>query len=252
MYMEQDDLDYEYNRLMKRSYTIDGCVFVKKALPRGRSKYVFKQEADQKRKPADHDLTIRCRDEKPRKAHQIVYMKYHSSGTGGIIDPFHNIVRTCKSPGCINGQHLTTQTYQEREAIKKLERQALAEMTREVRDALRAKVKEEGLTDVEISAIYDSDAKTAEIAEMYGCSYITIYRIKNGERHSDVTGHVVPGKEVRRDKRLKLTDEQIREIRVKRKQNVTLRKLAEEYGVSHVAIYKICEWTQRIDAGTGE
>lgn len=252
MIMDQDDLDYEYKRLMERAYEIDGCVFVKKGLPRGLGKYVDKREALLARRPAHHDLTIRCRDGKPRKAHQIVFMKYTSSGTGGHIDPWLNVVRTCKSPGCINGQHLRTQTLYEREELKKLERKAQAEMTKEIRDALRAKVREEGLTDQEITAIYDSEAKTAEIAEMYGCSYVTIYRIKNGDRHSDVTGHVTPGREVRRDKRLKLTDDQIREIRAKRKAKVTLRKLAEEYGVSHVAIYKICEWTQRIDAGTGE
>lgn len=246
MNMDQKDLDYEYYRLIERSEQIGECRLPTKTQSVSRRK-ITNKEAANARKQADHDLTIRCCDGISRRAHQIVYMKMHSDGVMGTIVADGFVIRTCNTPGCISGQHLAWQSYREREELKRLHKQALKEMSAEVLDELRTKVRKEGLTDKEIIAIHDSDMSTRETAEMYGCSYVTIYRIRSGESYSHLTGAVNP-KSGGEDKRIKLTDDQVREIR-DMEGILSSRKLAEKFGVSHVTVRRIqnMEGRRRVD-----
>jgi len=187
------------------------------------------------------NVSIRCSDGKIRRGHVIVWeMHANREAPIGMY-----VVRKCETQGCIRHEHLELITPQERENRKKKKFAEMSQLEREVREANRIRVEHDGLGPDEVRGIYFDPRSYNKLAEAYGISRTTVYKIKKGKIWAHTTGHVQEGEvEPRRDHRQKLTDEQVIAIR---EDTRPARKVAADYGVSHVTVYRIKNFLERIN-----
>jgi DNA invertase Pin-like site-specific DNA recombinase len=98
----------------------------------------------------------------------------------------------------------------------------------------------------EVKAIYFDPRSQRQLANEYGISPATVQKIKAGKVWAHTTGHVQPGEDKPKpDQRKKLTDNQVMAIR---EDTRSARKIAADYGVSHVTVYRIKSFRERQNA----
>jgi DNA-binding CsgD family transcriptional regulator len=246
--MDLDVREESWEKVKKRSITIGECVLPIRGRTLARTHIRDKVAATVNKHPLDLDISVRCSDGITRRAHHIVYEHFHGPCPIGSI-----IQRTCKTPGCIAYKHLIAVTYEEREAIRKSEDEINAAITEDARRGLKKHVMENGLSEKEVMLIWENvEDSIRQIALNHGCSPSTVYRIKHGLTRSSVTGiggdrEIKPTRED--DGRKTITEEQIVAIRA---DNRSSRKIAEQYGISHVSVTRIKNHTQRRNVVQGD
>jgi len=148
------------------------------------------------------------------KAHRVV-MRLQGHDVRGAT-----VCHKCDNPSCVNPNHLWVGTQQ----------QNMRDMTKKGRNTGMAPE-----TAYEIRLKHDSGVDISDLAEEYDRSWHTIRAILLGERFKDAGGPTTSTGAYH-----ELPEQKREEVRQRyKKEDISIRDLAEDYPVSHGTIYNI-------------
>lgn len=164
------------------------------------------------------------KDHVRKRISHVMYEKHYGTIPKGLIICHH-----CDNPSCINPEHLFVGTHMDN-AIDKMNKGRQSRLKGE--NAPRVK-----LTDSIIIEIRNSKVTSAELMKKYNISHSQIVRIRNGDAWGHIGGNILTKGENRKGINAKLTEEQVREIRLI--ENMSQSKIAELYGIKQTTVSEI-------------
>lgn len=164
--------------------------------------------------------------------------------SNGPIPPGMDICHRCDNPPCVNPDHLFVGTRRDniQDMIAKSRDRLIGERSSNARlsdDAVRA-----------IRYSFAAGVSRAVLAEQYGIKPESVNHIVNGKRRRSAGAlHPVSafGNRPRgeRNNRAKITDAQVEELLIERSSGVTIRALAQKYGMSEAGVSSITRGRSR-------